>query len=413
MTQGPARRPHGAAPFGDFLHQRSDVTTIVLDGEAVVYDDRAQRVVVLNRVATLLWQRFEAPIGLRELTQQLTREFDAEPDTIAADVRGVVDTLLSKGLLTNGTDPRPPSPSSTSLPPTTADVGAAPGQRFLEEPPSGCRQRVDRLGWTAPATFRIGELSIGVRSATSEVDRVLRQVLADHLEPGVDAPANFSVDGRRPGQTVGRAIHRLYRSCTPVVRAQASSRIAWALLAHLGAFVERTRTDAPVLGAMTLVSGDHAVLAPPLARRHLDRLEPLLRRRGIGVADSPVVRLDAEPRSIVLPVPNLRLAPHTAALLDGLDDDVEAESAHAGWVAPGTYRLAGWLLLDDRATSTSSASAARGIATYTAEVDNLPRIEGESAIDRLRSLLTAAPGVAVPRAQPACLAEAVSMLLAD
>jgi len=86
------------SPDTIFSH-RSDVRYRIIGGEAVVVRQQAAEVVVLNEVAARILQLLDAHTSTDQLTRQLEREFDVEPEQLRADVAAFLEQLLESGII--------------------------------------------------------------------------------------------------------------------------------------------------------------------------------------------------------------------------------------------------------------------------------------------------------------------------
>lgn len=84
--------------------RRSDLTVVVLDGEAVVYDDVVEDVHHLNPSATAVFQLLDGSATLDELADDIVAVFGLDRAGAMAQVRGLIDELATAGLL-EGTAP--------------------------------------------------------------------------------------------------------------------------------------------------------------------------------------------------------------------------------------------------------------------------------------------------------------------
>ncbi|MFI5054482.1 MAG: PqqD family protein [Acidimicrobiia bacterium] len=78
----------------------ASVYTVELDGEAVLLDEAADRLHLLNHTATLLWTLFDGHATIAELAVELSTELDAPYDTVVADILAITRRLGDEGLLT-------------------------------------------------------------------------------------------------------------------------------------------------------------------------------------------------------------------------------------------------------------------------------------------------------------------------
>jgi hypothetical protein len=86
--------------------RRAQVYTEVLDGEAVLYDVRADRLHLLNHTTTLLWELFDGRVQLGDLAREIADEFGTAADVVLADLVSVTTLLAELGVL-EGRDAEP------------------------------------------------------------------------------------------------------------------------------------------------------------------------------------------------------------------------------------------------------------------------------------------------------------------
>jgi PqqD family protein of HPr-rel-A system len=84
----------GAAP-----RVRTDLTVVVLDGEAVIYDEESGDVHHLNPTATLVFQMLDGAVTVAELADDVAAVFELEPAEATAQVQALVDELADAGLI--------------------------------------------------------------------------------------------------------------------------------------------------------------------------------------------------------------------------------------------------------------------------------------------------------------------------
>ena len=65
---------------------RSDVTAVVLDGEAVLLAEGASEAHYLNEIATLVWNTFDGSATLDELATDFADVFDTDIDIVRGDI---------------------------------------------------------------------------------------------------------------------------------------------------------------------------------------------------------------------------------------------------------------------------------------------------------------------------------------
>jgi hypothetical protein len=90
-----------AAPLTEtYVAARSPSTFAVeLDGEAVVLDETANRLHLLNRTATLVWNCLDGEIDVRGLAAEIADVMDLPGEQVLADTLAVVNDLATEGLL--------------------------------------------------------------------------------------------------------------------------------------------------------------------------------------------------------------------------------------------------------------------------------------------------------------------------
>ena len=79
--------------------QSPDVFTVVIDGEAVLLDEREQRLHHLNVPATLVWSCLDGDATVGELATELSEELDVEHPRLLTEVLAIMRDLGAQGLL--------------------------------------------------------------------------------------------------------------------------------------------------------------------------------------------------------------------------------------------------------------------------------------------------------------------------
>lgn len=383
--------------------RRPDVFRVGLDDETVLYDAVTGRVHLLNPVAGLLWECFDAPVAVDELVRELSACFRVDPSVLEPDVRLLVGRLLAEGLLGE-------VPTTIARTRTRSEPVDLSRPQVMVLPPADCTpcvRSLDDLGWKPTRAYLIGGWYVGVRAASSEADAALARLLARHLVDGIEAPAAYSLDVARHGGGPARRLEVLYRSTTALVRSRRPSRVIRALLAHLGSIVEPGPPTDPRLDAIAFVHDARAVLAPRSLRPLLARIEPRLNVLGIRVADAPTVTLDASVGTITVAPPAVDLPDDAEVILRDLDARVSRIGRELAAVEPGSYEVSGWLGLPHPGEQELSAStAALALRTYLPDVTNAHVVEPGELLRRLTAIAEASPGMSVQR-DPAAISHAV------
>jgi hypothetical protein len=91
-----------------FVPVRSpDAYVVELDGEAVVLDEHANRLHLLNHTATLIWNCLDGEVDVRGLALEIVEVLGLPVETVLADTLAVVRDLGAEGLL-EGVEPVEP-----------------------------------------------------------------------------------------------------------------------------------------------------------------------------------------------------------------------------------------------------------------------------------------------------------------
>ncbi|HVE63504.1 MAG TPA: hypothetical protein VNB94_06865, partial [Mycobacteriales bacterium] len=187
---------------------------------------------------------------------------------------------------------------------------------------------MSRSVWAATSTFHVAGWDLGVRSSTPELDELVRRALTAHHQPGLDAPANFSLEAPREEESVrgARPLHLLYENWSPVATARSDAGLVQALLGQLESYALVERTDLPVLNAGVLLTGDgRAIVQPRDHRKDLQDRSRALAKDGLTLHPSPLALLDPASGEIVIE-PTLTVD----------------ESVLSSPVTPGRFPIAAW-----------------------------------------------------------------------
>ena len=83
-----------------FVPARSMSAYVVeLDGEAVVLDEAANRLHLLNRTATLIWNCLDGEVDIRGLAAEIGEILDLPQREVLTDTLAVIRDLGAEGLL--------------------------------------------------------------------------------------------------------------------------------------------------------------------------------------------------------------------------------------------------------------------------------------------------------------------------
>jgi hypothetical protein len=249
---------------------------------------------------------------------------------------------------------------------------------------------VDRLGWAASSTFKVGQWCLGVRSNSTETDSLVRELLRSYLVEdldGVEPPPNYSVvlhagDGRGGGT---RGLSFLYRSSLAVVRSRSALRVLQGLSTYLGAheLADSGREGLLVIDAVAIV-GRRAVLLPSFLRNYMEpgKLGGRLRRGGVTLVDAPMALVDPEAGELIVPPCDLELA----------NDATFAKAARLGppsdGAPAGRYVLAAWGLMVGEAELGLPMTRGRAVALGMRDVSGPRASIGSSGLPGLTRLFS-------------------------
>ena len=79
--------------------RREAVASVVLDGEAVLFDGTNGHSHLLNPIASIVWQTLDGEASIDELVDELADLYRADRTTIRADVLTLTQELGRQGLL--------------------------------------------------------------------------------------------------------------------------------------------------------------------------------------------------------------------------------------------------------------------------------------------------------------------------
>ena len=78
---------------------RKDVASKILDGEAIMIDLTKGTYYSLDGAGTLTWELVESECTLGQIADAIARGFEVSPETARADAEGLVEQMLSEGLV--------------------------------------------------------------------------------------------------------------------------------------------------------------------------------------------------------------------------------------------------------------------------------------------------------------------------
>jgi hypothetical protein len=81
------------------IAREPSVLTAEVDGETVMMSIQEGQYFGLDDIGSDIWKRLEAPCSFAELVDGLARDYDAERDRIAADVRALLLRMAEHGVV--------------------------------------------------------------------------------------------------------------------------------------------------------------------------------------------------------------------------------------------------------------------------------------------------------------------------
>ncbi len=75
------------------------VHTRTFDGELVILDLAHGEYFALDPIGSRLWIALEQGKSIDQLAAEIVQEYEASPETVAADLRFLLDELIERGLL--------------------------------------------------------------------------------------------------------------------------------------------------------------------------------------------------------------------------------------------------------------------------------------------------------------------------
>lgn len=279
----------------------------------------------------------------------------------------------------------------------TAPAGSVGEVRYLLDHGGLCAQGtgiepVQR--WVATRVYRIGDFHVGLRCGTEATVEVLDSLFHYDTVDDPSAGHTFVVslpESRSDGGSVSAHTadpNLLLQGSNVFVRSRSAGRVLRALLWHLHDGIVgfnpacgRLRvnaTAAVVPGGMVLLQPGLHVLA--------EKLQELLARRGVGLAEVLFPEIDLATCEVVLPEPAI---PYDAAVVESLDSAVDPHFELPP-VRPGRYPLIGWSVMhaaDSAVTRFTPAEAAVATLSYVLNTE-----DAAARVRQLGTLFSRIPG---------------------
>lgn len=318
----------GAIDAGTVATARTDVASVQLDGEIVLYDDSSHRLHRLNPTAATLWQCLDGSASLAEIGTDIAGVYSVPAATVIPQIVTLAQSFAEEGLLVGFEKERDRPNGPESEDPDQDDA------RFVAEAPSPCMDPNFRLGERGTMTVRAGERVLGLRASTVELAQAAHAVLAPALVPGIAAPPNVSIVETKAG--AGRPIYFCYRSGWLVTRARSIRQAIATACVLLSSYGEDCSAGLVRVESIVAVRVGSATLFGPETRNVLAGLVPRLHSAGWRISDHPWALLRPDGASVLVPPLSFAIdEPALARLPCHKSDTAQPE--------PGDYPVAAWV----------------------------------------------------------------------
>ncbi len=263
--------------------------------------------------------------------------------------------------------------------------------RYLLEQDGFCAPGIgEDRPWAATRVYRIGDHHVGIQADSTSTAAVLDDLFEHRVVEDPRAGHSYSValptvPDRSGDQGDGAAsgLNLLVQPARATVRSRDPGRILRALLGdlhdriHDGTDEPEAADDRLRVNAIPVQVGSGAGLLPINFHAFAPRLQSLLARRGVALADVPRPEIDLATAELVIPEPAIA---HDASVLDRV-----AVAATSGGelpaVLPGRYPLAGWCVIQPGEQTFVPLTPAQAAA---ATVSSL--VEADDPVERLGQL---------------------------
>jgi hypothetical protein len=257
--------------------------------------------------------------------------------------------------------------------PSGAPRRTLPGASGVCSPSVGQAGKKPRQ-WAVTSAYAIGEFHVGIRADSLASDDLLARAFGSYrLKGDTSAPDNFSVVFGDDGDTGSKALSLLLAGDSTKVRSRSPRRILCALRSHLSALLEIDAEGLILTTNVAALVGDQAVLLPPVALYWMDYLQARLARLDVRVSDEPHALVDPDKRELVIPEPQVEIAPEVLAELA----ELAPSRTELLPMEPGRYRLGVWTFEDEPSRRSATPSRASAVAGILPAVTGSPEQLGE------------------------------------
>jgi len=268
--------------------------------------------------------------------------------------------------------------------------GGAP--RYLLEADGFCAPGIgEDTPWADTRTYRIGDHHVGIRVDSASTASVLDELFEHRVVEDPRAGHSYSialpaVSGRTGDHDADpdavNGLNLLVQPKRATVRSRDPGRILRALLGDLHDRIHdgtesEVAEDRLRVNAIAVQVGSGAGLIPINFHAFAPRLQSLLARRGLALADTPHPEIDLATAELVIPQPAVD---HDATVLDRVAVPVSSDGELPA-VLPGRYPLVGWCVIRPGEQTFVPLSPAQAAAATLSSL-----VEADDPVERLGQL---------------------------
>lgn len=86
---------------GSIYKHKENISSRKLGNDLMLYDQKNDKVHVLNETGTLIWELLDGKNNLQDIENILLNQFpDITPEEILKDIQEIIEKLVSEGLIT-------------------------------------------------------------------------------------------------------------------------------------------------------------------------------------------------------------------------------------------------------------------------------------------------------------------------
>lgn len=257
---------------------------------------------------------------------------------------------------------------------------------------------LDRLGWAARQSFKVGDVVVGIRTDSASFAAWLAVTLAAYTTAEKEHDIWFSALLYDDGQVaaVGRRFNFLYASALLVARTTSVATLVKVLFAELESMLFKDRDDAVYAHSALLRWNGRTALVPSGALFWLAGVQRTVRRSGLVLPVSQYTAIDIDSGDVIPPTSALDL-PADAA--DRLADLFPAGEDGARVSLEGPVAVDALVSVGSEDDPVARISKATGVVRVAETVMNLPKL-GQDGLDALARMVADAGCYQIPPASP-------------